>query len=60
MFERSVDWLMLRDFDKARRHNRVAVIRRYARGNVSFQNGNICDQESLTVYVAKAIVPWRN
>jgi len=39
--------VMLRNLDAELHHARVEVIRRYARGNVSFQNGNILDDESF-------------
>ena len=42
-----IDWLSLRDYDDAMREARVSVIQRYARGNVSFQNGDILDDEAL-------------
>ena len=40
-------WLELRDFDEALAHARIGVIKRFARGNVSFQNGNLLDDEGL-------------
>lgn len=42
-----IDWLNLRDYEDAVKSARMAVIKRYARGNVSFQNGNILDDEAL-------------
>ena len=41
------DWLLLRDYDRALEHGRTSVIRRLARGNVSFQNGDILDDDAL-------------
>ena len=43
------DWLSLRDYDEALTHARVSIIKRIARGNVSFQNGNILDEDRLNV-----------
>jgi hypothetical protein len=42
-----IDWLKLRDYDEALEHARVAIVKRIARGNVSFQNGNIMDERCL-------------
>jgi hypothetical protein len=47
IFTRIHDWLSLKDLDRALESARVAVISRYARGNVSFQNGGILDEEGL-------------
>lgn len=41
------DWLALRDYDEALQHARVAVIKRLARGNVSFQNGDVLDDAAF-------------
>ena len=40
-------WFRLRDLDEAIQRARIAVIKRYARGNVTFQNGNVLDDEAL-------------
>ena len=47
MLNRLFDWLQLRDLDDAVRSARLAVMRRVARGNVTFQNGDILDDEAL-------------
>ena len=47
------DWLNLRDYDDAIHYARIAVIKRFARGNVSFQNGNVLDEEALDQLRAK-------
>lgn len=41
------DRLTLRDYDDALKVARIAVIKRFARGNVSFQNGYIMDDSAL-------------
>lgn len=48
-----LDWLRLRDYDQALQEARVAVIKRFARGNVSFQNGNLLDDVALDELRAK-------
>mgnify|MGYP006921284166 CR=1 FL=1 len=42
-----LDWLRLADYDEALRYARIGVIKRFARGNVSFQNGNLIDDAAL-------------
>lgn len=41
------DWLNLRDYERAKSEAQLAVVKRFARGNVTFQNGNILDEEGL-------------
>jgi len=45
--DRLARWLSLKDYDDAIKSARIAVIKRYARGNVSFQNGNVLDDEAF-------------
>jgi hypothetical protein len=52
-FRSFLDWLSLRDYEDAIKSARIAVIKRYARGNVTFQNGNILDEEALRHLTAK-------
>jgi hypothetical protein len=47
MLRELIDWLTLRDYEEAVKAARIAVIKRYARGNVTFQNGNILDDDAL-------------
>jgi hypothetical protein len=47
MIARFYDWLNLKDFDQALEEARVSVIKRFARGNVTFQNGYILDEFEL-------------
>ena len=42
-----VNWLSLRDYDDQLRDARLATIQRYARRNVSFQNGDVLDETGL-------------
>jgi hypothetical protein len=46
-FLRIYDWFTLKDLDKALQKARVDVVRRYARGNVTFQNGYILDDAAM-------------
>ena len=50
---RYLDWLWLRDYDDAILAVRIAIIKRFARGNVSFQNGAILDEEAVIELRAK-------
>ncbi len=47
MVRNFIDWLTLRDYEEAVKSARIAVIKRFARGNVTFQNGNVLDDDAL-------------
>lgn len=59
MLSRIVNWLTLRDYDHEVRAAHTAVIKRFARGNVTFQNGDILDEDGLDQVRASGDVALR-
>lgn len=41
------DWLNLADYDAAKKKATKDIIKRYARGNVVFQNGGVMDEAEM-------------
>ena len=43
------EWLRLEDLDRDLKQALDSVVKRYARGNVTFQNGEVMDEHDLDV-----------
>ena len=54
-----VNWLTLRDYDAEVDAAHAAVVSRFARGNVTFQNGEIMDEAGLDLVRAAGDVALR-